>query len=221
MEAIEEINSDTSERGFLAEIHKSIRIIDLIGQILRNRYGSLTKEQLVALSNAALGSGLKFLNFFLELTRKDQQHILDFLQNIFETHSNLTETEIAGRVRKTFLMLCYGTSFSVIRKIANSIGSNKLLPIFDIIAEQHSDSPARQLINIAIKLEFTKEIPKNDISKLNAKLENNPIAKRLLQEVVIQHLYLNIIDYKDRQWISSTLDLPIKKQRYMQRKLTS
>jgi hypothetical protein len=74
------------------------------------------------------------------------------------------------------------------------------------------------LIHIAILLEFTKSIPKKEIAKLFSEVEGNPISKRLLQELVVQHLYLNHVDYKDRQWISSKMHLPINTQRLIQSK---
>jgi len=40
-------------KGLLADINRSLRIIEIIGQILRNRYGSLEKEDLIELAQAA------------------------------------------------------------------------------------------------------------------------------------------------------------------------
>jgi len=87
-----------------------------------------------------------------------------------------------------------------------------------MVCQGKLNSPAVKLINIAIKLEFTKKIPKKEISKLYADISNNPLTRRLLQELVIQHLYLNHVKYQDRQWISETLKIPITSQRALQAK---
>ena len=217
-EARQKADGGSPDSELLAEVNSSVRLVEIIGQILRNRHGSLKKAQLTDLCKAAYSSGLKFLNFFLSSTRQDQEHILTYIQDIFRENTNLSDEEISREARNIFLMLCYGTSYSVIIKIANSVGSDKLMPIFKELYDKHPESPAFKLIWIAIQLEFNKELPKLTIEKTYVELEKNPIAQRLLQEIVIQHLYLNHVDYTDRQWISSKLHLPMKSQRMLQGK---
>lgn len=216
----EDADNDIEEThdAFLSDINRSARVVEIIGQILRNRYGSLTKTQLRELTLSAYSSGLKFLSFFLTATREGQDYILEFIKKIFKENTKLSDDEIASEARSIFLMFCYGTSYSVIKKIANSIGSDKLMPIFDEIVLSGTKSPAMKLIHIAIQMEFTKKIPKRELSELYLELNGNPIAQRLLQEIVIQHLYLNHVDFQDRQWISSKIHLPIKSQRLIQSK---
>lgn len=207
-----------STRYILSEINQSVRLVEIIGQILRNRYGSLTKVQLTNLTLSAYSSGLKFLKFFLDSTRDNQNVILNYLQGLFKKNTRLGDKQISNEARKIFLMICYGVSYSVIKKIANSVGSNKLVAIFEEISRSHNDIPTYQLINIAIKMEFGKSIPRAEVERLYKDLEDNPIARRLLQEIIIQHLYLNYVDYKDRQWISEKLALPMASQRQLQSK---
>ena len=208
---------DKSSNVTLAEINRSVRIIEVIGQILRNRHGSLTKAQLNDLAQSAYSSGLKFLNFFLSSTREREDDLLNLIDQIFKEDSSASTEDVSREARKIFLMLCYGTSYSIIKKISNSLGAKELIPIFEEISKNNKKSPAIQLIQIAIQLEFDKKIPKAEISKLFQELEGNPIGQRLLQELVIQHIYLNTVSYQDMQWISEKLKLPIQAQRQMQR----
>jgi len=115
-------------------------------------------------------------------------------------------------------MLSYGISYGVLKRISYSLGSEKLFPIFDELKRKNPNIPSIQLIYIAIKLEFSKEIPKPEIEDLFKSQENNPFTQRLLKEIIVQHLYLNSVDYKDRHWISSKLSIPIKKQLMIQSK---
>ncbi len=210
-------DSEDDDNEILSEINRSAKLVEIIGQMLRNRSGSLKKEQLKELTLSAYSSGLKFLNFFLTATQENQEYILNFIRNIFKENKKLSDEEITSEARNIFLMLCYGTSYSVIKKIANSLGSDKLIPIFDDI-NSHKTSPAMRLIHIAIQLEFTKSIQKKELSEAYSDFEGNPIAQRLLQELVVQHLYLNHVEYQDRQWISSKMSLPVKTQQLLQNK---
>lgn len=211
-------NNEEDDNKVLSEINKSSRMIEIIGQILRNRSGSLKREQLKELILSAYESGLKFLNLFLTTTREEQEYILNFLQNIFIDNSGQSDDKVIKEARSIFLMLCYGTSYSVIKKIATSLGSHKLIPIFDEINTEQKTSPAMRLIHVAIQLEFDKSIPKNELIEIYKECEDNPIAQRLLQELLVQHLYLNHVDYRDRQWISSKMHLPLKTQKLLENK---
>ncbi len=200
----------------LADINRSARVVEIIGQILRNRYGSLDKAQLVELSKSAYSCGFKFLDFFLTETRENQEELLRFIQKVFRENTNHTEESIIKEARRFFLMLCYGASYSVVKKIADSIGYDELIPVFEEINAGANVTPVMKLVYLAIKLEFTKEIPKKELESVYLEFSGNPIAQRLLQELVIQHLYMNEVEYRDRQWISSKLKLPVRTQRLLQ-----
>ncbi len=212
---IEEVENDKS---IFAEINRSLRIIETIGQILRNRHGSLAKDDLIDLTKAACSSGLKFLSFYLNTTRSEETEITTIIENVLKKNTSLTDERLSSVTKKFFLMLCYGTSYGVIKRIVNSLGSDKLIAIFDDIRKTSPEYPTIQLICIAIKLEFSKEIPKSEIEKLYNSLRKNPFTQRLLQEMIVQHLYLNVVDYRDKQWIASKTGIPMKTQRLIQSK---
>jgi len=198
----------------LMEINRSARAVEIIGQILRNRQGSLTKNQLYDLTRSAYSSGLKFLGFYLNLTKDEE--LITFIRQLIQKDDSLSDDEVAKRVRGVFMMLCYGISYGVIKKISNSIGSKQLMPIFESITKDHPEHPIIQLIQISIHLEFSKEIPQAEVLSLYRSLEKNTIARRLLQELVLQHLYLHDVSFQEQQWVSSTLGIPMKVQRSLQ-----
>lgn len=217
-ETLNEQEAEDDDKGVLAQVNTAVRIMGIIGQILRNRHGSLTKKQLTDLCQSAYSAGLKMLNNFLTVTREEQEYILNFVNKIFRDNTDLTDEQITDATRNIFLMLCYGGSYSIIHKISNSVGSSELMPIFEKIASEDSDSVAKRLIQISIELEFNKKIPKKVLEDAFLELEKNPISQRLLQEIVVQHLYLNHVSYTDRQWISEKLCVPIEAQRTIQGK---
>lgn len=221
----EEQGSDESEDdtvdgddGFLADVNRSFRSIQIIGQILRNRKGSLNKKQLQSLAEAADGAGLRFLKFFLALTERSEHTILKLITEALKQRDDLSDDDIADEARKMFLLICYGTSYAVVKHLADSLGSRELLSIFESIKNERRDQPVYSIIFVAIKLEFTKEIPRDDVELLYMELDGNLIARRLLQEIVVRHLHLNHVSYRDQQWISEKLAIPLATQKILQRK---
>lgn len=211
----DEGDDEIIETHTFADINRSAKAIEIIGQILRNRHGSLKIDQLNALANTAFMTGLRFLSFYFKMTKSLKSEILEELANILEKNGSLTDGEIRDEARKLFLGICYGVSFSVIKKISFSTGNDQLAPIFKKIAAD-VDTPAVHLISLCIDLEFTKRINRETILDAMKKIESSTVAYRLLQETIIQHLYLHSIEYADRQWLSAKLNIPIKDQRLVQ-----
>ena len=202
----------------LADISRSYRMVEVIGQVLRNRHGSLPKAQMVALAEAAYATGLRFLAWYLRFMVEQEREILSITEHYISQDASLSNDQVTRRARAKFLSRSYATAFGVIIKIAHSVGSEPLMPIYDELLEKHHSSPAIQLIGVAIKLEFTKKIPRKEIHDLHQSVEGNPIVQRLLEEIVVRHLYLNPVTHEDRGWIASTLKLEMKAQRLIQSK---
>ena len=198
----------------VADIVRSARMVEVIGQILRNRAGSLHRPQLLNLASSGYECGLKFLSFWLDITRREKKDLITIIAEILnEELPGAEEERIRRAAIRTYLSMTYGMCVAVIRKIAHSMGSDELIEIFHQLEEEDPDSVAIRLINVAIGLEFTKKIPKKKIRILNSDLESNPIGRRLLKEIVVQHLYLNEVPRRDKQWISDSLNISMDYQR--------
>lgn len=200
------------------DIVRSARMIDVVGQILRNRSGSLEKKQLSDLAQSGFETGLRFLRFWLEFTRREKGDIVALITGALLAGADGAKDDEKTRIAamELYLNLCYDVCHGVLGRIANSLGARELVEIFDTLEEQDPESVAIMLLNVAIQMEFTKRIPKNKINKLNSKLRSNPIAGLLLRQLVIQHLYLNEVRVGDKQWISSKLGIPMRSQRRLE-----
>jgi len=202
-------------RKQLSDINKSAKSVEIIGQILRNRYGSLKKPDLFELALDAYSVGLRFLKFYITTAASSKDEFLERLQHVIReetTHSSEDTEKIA---RKIFLALCYNLSLSVIKKISLSVGSDKLISLFDEICEKNP-TPAHKLINLAIHLEFKKELPKKMIESMVKDFGDNILCNRMLQEIVVQHLYMHYLEYDEKQWVASTLKIPVASQQLIE-----
>lgn len=198
----------TPQSEVIRDLAKSVRLIDVIGQVLRNRSGSLLRPQLLALARTGFEAGLKFLACWLNMTRTEEKYLLRLIYEVLREEA-LEDGELEKAARRTYLALTYGICFGLIRRIANSLGSEELFEIFDALEQENPQSIAARLINVAIQFEFQKRIPKRAIESLSADLSGNPIGQRLLQEIAVEHLYLNHVRIEDKQWISAKLGVPM------------
>ncbi len=213
----EEDRSEEHSSELIADMHRSLRIVEIIGQILRNRQSSLTKKQIKSLLMAAFGSGLKCLGFYLSFTEDHKDDVVKYISMIIEGDS-VKENKRDKVAQQIFLSLCYGFSYAVVKKLADNTGSHDLIGVATQAMAESEETPALRLIEVAMKLEFQNKLPKKEIARLHKDLEKNRIAQRMLKDIVIRHLYIHSIGYEDRQWISDKLNIPIQAQRAIQHK---
>ncbi|MHB8390159.1 MAG: TIR domain-containing protein [Acidobacteriaceae bacterium] len=204
----------------LAKITRGFKGIELIGQILRNRHGSLDKVRLQEMAAEAYGVGLRFLQCFLDASEASKDEVIKMIEHMLRENPGVDNFELEKEARTTFLLLTYGVIYGVLRKIASSAGSKEASEIYGQI-EKDKPTPAVKLINIAIELQFQKKITDKRLKELADEFKSNVTCHRLLQEVVVQHIYMHHVDYKEKQLIAERLRLPIATQRSieLQRKL--
>lgn len=217
LDNIERSEEEGSEPlDILANINKTFKGMEIAGQIIRNRHASLTRDALTELADTGASSGLRFLEYFLKISDAAKNEIIKFINSQLAEHPNTTNQEIEKHAEHTYMHLTYGVINGVVRKIASSIGSKEALEIYSSLAEA-KETPAFLLIKQAIELQFHKAIYIDSVRDCAEKLQNNPVCQRILKEMVIQHIYMFPVDYKEKQQLSALLGISVKNQRQMDR----
>ena len=206
--------SDKLERDapdIFYKINTTFKGIEIIGQIIRNRHGSLSRDKLVELADQAYGVGLRFLDYFLNISDIAKEEVVNVIQRTLEENPSITNQELEDEAQSIFLFITYGAIFGVLRKISLAIGSKEAEQVYKII-EQTSPTPAVKLINQSIYMQFSKNMDIDQIRKLNEILMKNPTCLRILKEIVIQHIYMFPIEISDKQRIAEILQIPVERQ---------
>ncbi|MEM4721801.1 MAG: toll/interleukin-1 receptor domain-containing protein [Candidatus Methanomethylicaceae archaeon] len=206
----EEIRNQIQD-DLLVRVNKVLRGVEVCGQILRNRQGSLERQKLELLVEEAMAASLRFLNFFLETTEKLRDDLIDFIQNALSKEPNLATEEMQERATNYFFSLNYQAILGLILRVGFELGSSQAKDIYNSIAER-KNTVALKLIQQVITLHFEKRLDPNTLGRLYNELEGNPVCQRVLQNIVLRHCYLNTISFKERQQLSQTLQIPMKIQ---------
>ena len=213
----EDISSIDELEKDIIDVNRSAKAVEILGQIIRNRKGSLTKPQLELLSMEAVNIGFRFLDFYFTTIKSMEREIINEIQNIISKNKGWSNERISKEARFYFWAFSYYMSFSVIRKLSCSIGHKDLMPLYETVSNTIG-SEISKLVEISIELEFTKVMPKSKISTLWDSVKDNLLPRRLLQEILINHLHLHYVSHEDKNWIATKLSIPIKEQLFMQKK---
>lgn len=92
-ESVEEVNRD------LLDVNRSYRALEILGQIIRNRKGSLQIQDLDHLGIEAYSVGLRYLNYYLGLTQSMQGEIIEEIQRLITTKKSWSTERISQEAR--------------------------------------------------------------------------------------------------------------------------
>lgn len=110
----------------------------------------------------------------------------------------------------------YVTSYSIFKRISNSIAIKDLEPTFNDLKNTFPNNNAISLIDISNKLEYSSSFPFDDVDQLVTKLKNNKFPYFLLRRLSFNYLRMFPMKETERQKICNKLEIPIKTQRQIE-----
>ncbi len=186
-------NEEIQELDIFGKINLSFKLMEILGQISKNYYGSLTKQDKTDIVSEINNLGLRNLNLFLKQFSEYRELLEKDIREKIEKKNIISKTEIEKVTKRIIFNFAELISINFIKKVSNSIASKNL---FDIIDNLSNDTEATKLIGIATKLDFSGGLNKDKIIELDNSFSQNLIAKELLKFFVIDHLYKFDVNYK-------------------------
>ena len=211
----DDVEQDELSYDILSNINKVFKSMEIAGQIINNRHASIEKSVITNLALDGIDAGLRFLNFFLNISDKAQESIVRFIAENIALDSRMTNNEVKEHAEQAYLHLTYNVLYATIQKIAHSIGSKEAFEVYRQI-ESSKNTPVHSLIKLSIDLQFNKTLNIQEIIRLNQYFSNNVVCQRLMKQLIIQHIYMYPVDFKEKQKIAHLLNVSLKHQRWME-----
>lgn len=206
---------------FMAELRKAIKTVEVAGHILKNRFGSLKKDQQREILEIAMSVYFRVTKFLLTELQGNENDFIEQLSYLVAKKIEKQEEregkksgdvpdrkeirDIAARIYFEFnFMVCYAT----IKRCAFAFGSRDLLGVFQDVCEQ-KNTPLSMLVKRQALAMYRNSLNPEEIKKECSNI--SPMVKRLLIAVVLDHFYMHKIRYDDRQRMSAILGINDKK----------
>ena len=187
----------------IQNMNKSLRSIEVVGQIVKNRQGSLPKTDIKEMVMHMYETAFRTIGYFGTIVEADRaQMIEDIIKNKKEGVSN---DEIKKKLDTFFEITSLNFCLFVFSKIINSVGTKELRTTFTQIAEEIG-TPAAKLVSFSIISCFSK-IAIHELKNLIEELKDNPVAMSIIRARVRSYLYNNHVSFSDRQKIIQTVNL--------------
>lgn len=211
-------DEDLSDVNFI-RLRKAIKTVEVTGHILKNRFGSLKKEQQKEILDMAMNVYLRVTNFLLAELRINESDFIEHItylitkkleeeqeekknnNQLFKMPDNDKIKEMASKIFFDFnFMVCYAT----IMRTAYALGSRELIEVFKEVC-QRKDTPLTMLIKRQALAMYKNSLNPNEIKDECTNV--SVMVRRLLGAIVLNHFYMHKVAHVDRNKITSILGI--------------
>lgn len=201
-----------SELDVIGQINLGFKLIQLMGQITTNYYGSLDGSQKSELIEEIHALGFKGLMKLMQDLDVFGEALKFEVRRRAELKGSATADQVDAVADQIVYAFTQMISLSFVKRIGDSITSKNIFPSLDKYM-QADGSPAAKLVNIAAKLNFPEGIDAGAILGLDAEFEKNSLGRRLLRMLVIDHMYKFDVPIDVKQSICKKLGIKLIQKR--------
>lgn len=205
-------NDGANNSKFVSEALTSLKGIEILGQILRNKYGSLPVDDLGAIVSTMADAGLRVVGMITD--RRSIDAFDDFIAEMVAEVEADTKPVVVDEIGKRFRAYIIGLVYIVLKIIAESVGKKELK---DVVNEtiRKKRTTAYDLIGTFYSLSAAESLTSHIVDNIVGVLgrcdrEKNRIAWRLVS--LNTQIYLNThqVEPRLRQRLYGALKLRYK-----------
>ena len=183
--------------------------MEIMGQILRNKYGSLSRDRLKEIVGTIADAGLRLIS---AITSKEGiVRFEDFLVERIRQLGGEGQDVNPEVVRKAFRGLIVGLIYNLIRRISGAIGRKELEGVVDEVVRER-ETTAYDVIGAFFGLGVADEVDRQLVDSLarllkGCKRRKNRIASRLISWDVQRYLSTHWVNERLRRRLFGALEL--------------
>lgn len=193
----EEVGTELSR-----ELRRSIKTVEVMGSILRNRAGSLKNTTLSMLFMKGVTVHLRVISSFFELVNQiiSEDDYAGFIrEKILEEKPELSVEKATETAQDFFWNMNFGFIVGMIQRISSGLGSKALIPISDSVCDAIS-TPASFIIKHNIAMRSAKNLRIGELLNYKEGFKSfSPVTYNVLLNLVVQFCRYNRISDRDRQ----------------------
>jgi energy-coupling factor transporter ATP-binding protein EcfA2 len=213
------LDNDEMSSELLQDLRLSIKTVEVMGLIIKNRSGSLSLDRLEYIFEQGLKLHLRILTSFIEIIKDEgtEQLIVNLLKERInhiieenEDNKELSVYKVEKLVKEIYWNVNFGVLHGFITKAIHALGSINLLKIAENVSTKES-TPAAFIVNHGIKMWYDKNVRLNEISDRISNKDFSKTAEQLLKFKVVEHCRMHKIEFKKLKEIEDKLHLPATK----------
>ncbi len=215
-----EINEkEENELDLVSKLNKLIKTMEILGQLLKSYYGSIPNKIKVEIARDVFNAPLRAMKDFYCYIERDRAAFINEVEGLIKAKNNDLDKNQRNQIAERFAYQLIGMiSSNLILKPAIAIASPHLDEVVSTIVSENPTTAFR-LIKIASELELPDNINFDDIKSLYRDIKDDLLCQRVLQSIVLRHMYLFKVSEQDKQKLCAMISIGIDKHHKMEFKL--
>jgi len=184
---------------------QAFRSIEIVGQIIKNRRGSLDKETLERMLIELYNTAFRMVSYLGEMVKQAKDGVsLRIKESISQKDTN---QDIENEIYKFLHFISFQACLGVFSKLVYSVGVKELRGMYSDIAAK-LDTPVAKIVSFSIN-SYYGPIEMGELKKLSKEFEGNIVALQILRARAKSYVYNNYVNYKKKQQIAAYLKMQI------------
>ena len=184
-------NDEESIHESLKEIYRILKNNEILGQILRNKYGNLTKSKIKEIIEIVADGGLRIVKLFL----LDEEQVNDFADFARQKSPELN----IAQIRQTVQFLMFLGTVAIIDKTATAVNKPEIRSLVEEIVKTKS-TPAYALIGYTAMLDSVEKFGDKE-----NKYFGNLLVTHKSDKVIERIISLKTQDYMNTHTIKESI----------------
>ncbi len=206
----DDAEEDQAAQKLLAEFNSAFKTIQISGQILRNFGGRLDGADKVQLAEASYALGLRVLKFIHTIFHEHESELVESITNAIVERKPAKDKIAAQQTANAFLFsLLKMSTIGLIRHVANSVGFEKLSPVFAKVLEE-KPTIARRMVDLSIRLDYFGAFPVDQTLNLYQQVQGSLIAVDVVRQLVFNRFYFFTAPHDVKQRVCDKLKIRIQ-----------
>lgn len=201
---------DPDPASFIGQVSSALKAIQIIGELLRTRPGTLEQEYRVPLMNEAVLLSKRVLESYLVVTNSAKDDIIRHIVRILvKREPNLPKDKLAERSIQGMTVLVGLITAGHFLYVSSAIGSSSLGSTLKEVMIRGPNDFHDRLLELAIDLGHQPKFPMGQALELRDAivLHKVQLAWWVMRELVLNRLYLLNVDSSDGQRICAKLGI--------------
>lgn len=201
------------ENKLAQDLRRSIKTVEVMGRIVKNRSGSLEISDIKNIIKNAINIHLRIISYFINLIKVETQQnemisqISKTLDKIVkDNNKKISENDLEKIAKTIFWNLNFRVIYGYLFKAIHSIGSSELKNIITEICDDEN-TPATFIIKQGILMWYDKNLQIDEIYKTINKKNFSPTAEYIIKFQIVHYCSFHTIDFKERQKLEGKFQL--------------
>ncbi len=183
----------------------AFRSIEILGQIVKNRKGSLETAKLKMMITELYSAAFRMINYLGEQIRRGENELAQKVKE--KVKDKDLRYDVERKVYRVLHFMSLQACLGTFSKLIQHVGVRELHALFNEVAND-IDTPAAHLVSFSINSYYDK-INMKELEKLSKDFEGNYVAFQILRARVKSYLYNNHVSYKSKQQIGACLKMQV------------